>query len=82
MRMTRIFGCFGYLLYTVAVLAFMLWLQFPTAAVKAKAEAELNRLSPDLEWRIGAVSLTLPADLRFSQITVSSEGGLEQVAVE
>jgi type II secretion system protein N len=74
MRMTRIVG---YLLYTVAVVASMLWLQFPAAAVKAKAEAELNRLSPDLEWRIGAVGLALPADIRFSEITVSGKGEKE-----
>jgi type II secretion system protein N len=74
MRITRILSCCGYLLYTVVVLAFMLWLQFPAAAIKAKAEAELNRLAPDVLWQIGAVSLALPADIRFNHITVSSKG--------
>ena len=65
---------FGYLLYTVAVLLLMLWLQFPEAAVKAKAEAELNQLLPAFSWRIGGISLTLPADLHFSQISISEKG--------
>ncbi|WP_417909922.1 type II secretion system protein GspN [Candidatus Electronema sp. PJ] len=76
-RMTRMLGGCGYLLYTVAVLLLMLWLQFPAAAVKSKAEAELNRLAPGLEWRIGAVGLALPADLHFKRITVSSKGEKE-----
>ena len=63
----------GYLLYAVVALLFMLWLQFPAAAVKAKAESELNRLVPGLRWQIGSVGLALPADIRFSQITVSGE---------
>ncbi|MGR0480029.1 MAG: type II secretion system protein GspN [Candidatus Electronema sp. V4] len=70
MRMMRMLG---YLLYAVAALLFMLWLQFPAAAVKAKAESELNRLAPGLRWQIGSVGLALPADLRFSQITISGE---------
>jgi type II secretion system protein N len=77
--MQRILRYCGYLLYTTAVLLLMLWLQFPAAVVKAKAEAELNRLDSGLEWRIGAVSLALPADVRFSQITVSSKGDKESL---
>jgi type II secretion system protein N len=65
---------FGYLLYTMAVLLLMLWLQFPEAAVKAKAEAELNQLLPAFAWQIGGISLTLPADIRFSQISISEKG--------
>jgi type II secretion system protein N len=68
---------FGYLLYTVAVLLFMLWLQFPEAAVKAKAEAELNQLLPAFSWQIGKISLTLPADIRFSQISISEKAKKE-----
>lgn len=81
MRMTRIAGYCGYLLYTAAVLVLMLWLQFPVAAVKAKAEAELNRLSPDLVWQIGAVGLAFPADIRFRHITVSNKGDKEPLLV-
>ncbi len=70
MRMLRIIG---YLLYAIVSLLVMLWLQFPAAAVKAKAESELNRLAPGLRWQIGSVGLALPADIRFSRITVSGE---------
>ncbi|CAK8721065.1 MAG: type II secretion system protein N [Candidatus Electronema aureum] len=70
-------GFCGYLIYTVAVLLLMLWLQFPAAAVKAKAEAELNQLTPGLEWQIGTIGLTLPADIRFGQIKVSGKGEKE-----
>ncbi len=68
---------FGYLLYTMVVLLLMLWLQFPEAAVKAKAEAELNQLLPAFSWRIGGISLMLPADLRFSQISIKEKGRKE-----
>jgi type II secretion system protein N len=72
---------FGYLLYTAAVLLLMLWLQFPEAAVKAKAEAELNQLLPAFAWQIGGISLTLPADIRFSQISISEKGGKEPLFI-
>lgn len=71
--MTRTLECCGYLLYAAAAFVGMLWLQFPAAAVKTKAESELNRLAPGLRWQIGSVGLALPADLRFSRITVSAE---------
>lgn len=84
MRMKQLLpgkGFFGYLLYTAAVLLLMLWLQFPSAAVKAKAESELNRMLPGFVWRIGAVGLALPADVRFSQIRISGKDGKEPLLV-
>ncbi len=66
-------ACFGYFLYTLVVLLLMLWLQFPAAAVKAKAEAELNRLLPAFTWQIGSISLTFPADICFRQISISQK---------
>jgi type II secretion system protein N len=77
MRMNGIAGCFFYLLYSAAVLAFMLWLQFPAEAVRNRAEGDLNQLTPGLRWRISAAGLSAPADLRFSGITVSAQGGKE-----
>ncbi|WP_417911661.1 type II secretion system protein GspN [Candidatus Electronema sp. TJ] len=74
-------GFCGYILYTAAVLLLMLWLQFPSSAVKAKAESELNRMLPVFAWRIGSVGLTLPADIRFSQIRISSKDGQESLLV-
>jgi len=61
----------GYLLYTLAVLAFMLWYQFPAAAVKSRVEFELHRLTPDLQWKIGSIGLILPADIRLSDIKIN-----------
>jgi type II secretion system protein N len=77
MRLRQLFSgwiCFGYFFYTVAVLLFMLWLQFPATAVKTKAEAELNRLLPAFTWQIGSISLTFPADIRFRQISLREKG--------
>lgn len=74
-------GFCGYLLYAAAVLLLMLWLQFPSAAFKAKAESELNRMLPGFVWRIGAVGLALPADIRFNQIRISGKDGKEPLLV-
>ncbi len=62
----------GYLLYTLAVLAFMLWYQFPAAAVKSRVEFELHRLTPDLLWKIGSIGLALPVDFRLIDIKIST----------
>ena len=62
---------FGYLLYTLAVLAVMLWFQFPVVAVKTRLEHELRSLTPDLQWKIGRINLAMPADIRLSDIKIS-----------
>lgn len=77
MRIKGIAGCFFYLLYTIAVLLLMLWLQFPAEAVRKRAETDLNRLTPGVEWRIGAAGLALPGDLRFSGIKGGGKGSKE-----
>ena len=68
----------GYLLYTLAVLAFMLWFQFPVVAVKTRLESELRGLTPDLQWNIGRISLALPADILLSDIRVSDKHKLKE----
>ena len=67
---------FAYLLYTLAVLAIMLWYQFPADAAKTRLESELHSLTPNLQWKIGSIGLVLPADIRFSDIKIS--GSREQ----
>ncbi len=62
----------AYLLYTLAVLAFMLWYQFPADAAKTRLESELDSATPALQWKIGSIGLTLPADIHFADIRVSS----------
>lgn len=64
----------GYLLYTLAVLAFMLWFQFPAAAVKSRVEYELHGLTPDLQWKIGRTGLALPAGIWLNDIKISNSG--------
>ena len=64
----------GYLVYTLVVLVFMLWYQFPAAAVKAKVEAELHKHTPDLEWEIGNISPSLPIAVRLNDVKISSSG--------
>jgi len=61
-------GVVSYLLYSLAVLAFMLWYQFPAEVAKNRLELELNRLTPDLQWKIGRVGLGLPADILLTDI--------------
>jgi type II secretion system protein N len=61
----------AYLLYTLLVLLFMLWFQFPGKAVKKRVETELNSLTPGLYWNVGSIGLGLPADIRFNDIRVS-----------
>ncbi len=70
----RLFNISCYLLYTMAVLVLLLWYQFPAAAVKARLESELQGISPGLQWHIGKVALALPADIRFSEVSVGAAG--------
>jgi type II secretion system protein N len=65
-------GVVSYLLYSLAVLAFMLWYQFPAEVAKNRLEFELNRLTPDLQWEIGRVGLGLPADFLLTDIKLAA----------
>lgn len=69
---------FGYLLYSLAVLAFMLWFQFPVVSVKTRLEHELHGLTPGLKWNIGTISLALPADIRLTDIMVTDNRKLKE----
>ncbi len=70
----RLFSIACYLAYTLVVLLFMLWFQFPATAVKARMETELNRLQPGLQWRIGSLGLRLPRDILVGDIEISETG--------
>ena len=70
----RLFSMACYLAYTLVVLLFMLWFQFPATAVKARVETELNRLQPGLQWRIGSLGLRLPRDILVRDIEISESG--------
>ena len=63
---------FAYLLYTLAVLAIILWYQFPADAAKTRLESELHSFTPGLQWKIGSIGLVLPANILFSDIKITS----------
>ncbi len=67
----RVVEICSYLLYTLLVLLFMLWYQFPAKAVKSRVEAELHNLTPDLYWHIGSIGLRPPADIRLNDIRIT-----------
>ncbi len=71
-RMIRgIFAALGYLGYTLAVLALLLWFLFPAASVRAWLEMQLDGLNPALTWQIQGLHLTAPAGLTATDIRVS-----------
>ncbi len=63
----------GYLLYTLVVLVVMLWLLFPSAAVRQRLEYQLQTMTPGLQWSIGNISLALPADIVLTDITITDK---------
>lgn len=66
----RLASITGYLLYTLIVLAVMLWYLFPAETAKKRLEAELYRLTPDLQWKIGKVGLSLFAAIRLADVEI------------
>ncbi|MCI5144689.1 MAG: type II secretion system protein GspN [Candidatus Electrothrix sp. AR3] len=64
--------CF-YLLYTLIVLVFLLWLRFPVDAVRARVESDLNKMTPDFNWSIGKIGLSFPLDIRFDNIKIGKK---------
>ncbi|XOF32915.1 MAG: type II secretion system protein GspN [Candidatus Electrothrix sp. YB6] len=68
----------GYLLYTLAVLCFLLWYKFPSDAVLTRAEKDLNRMTPSLQWDIGRISLLPPQDILLRNIRISSKSSKEK----
>jgi len=73
----------GYLVYSLAVLVFMLWFLFPGTALKSRMEAELHRISPDLQWHIGSIRPALPAALQLNDSTLcESSSGKELLKID
>ncbi len=62
-----------YLLYTLIVLGLMLWYLFPADAAKKRLESELHRLTPDLQWKIGKVGLSLPAAIGLTDVEIRTD---------
>lgn len=73
--MKNIFGKFsailGYLLYGGVVLILLLWLLFPTDALKSYIEARGSRLAPAWQLRIGEFHLVHPLFLRVRNCDIS-----------
>jgi len=71
-RMIRgIFSALGYLGYTLAVLAVLLWFLFPAASVRAWLETQLDGLNPALTWKIQGLSFIVPVGLAATDIRIS-----------
>lgn len=65
----------GYLLYTLVVLVGLLWLLFPTEAVQARLEQELQKHYPGYSWKIGSVGLALPGGVVLTDVQMTSAKG-------
>ncbi|HDK43753.1 MAG TPA: type II secretion system protein GspN [Desulfobacteraceae bacterium] len=68
----KIFAALGYLGYTLAVLALLLWFLFPAASVRAWLETQLDGLNPELTWKIRGLGFTLPVGLVATDIRISN----------
>jgi type II secretion system protein N len=63
----------GYLLYTFAVLLFLLWYEFPADAVKIRVERDLNSMTPALRWNIGRITFLPPAAVQLNDIRINGK---------
>ncbi|VAW40198.1 hypothetical protein MNBD_DELTA04-1637 [hydrothermal vent metagenome] len=68
----KIFAALGYLGYTLAVLALLLWFLFPAASVRAWLETQLDGLNPALTWQIRGLRFTVPVGLVATDIRISN----------
>jgi len=62
----------GYLVFILIILGIMLWIQFPAEKVKTRLEAELHNITPDLEWKIGSIGLSLPEAVKLTDVRIFS----------
>ena len=61
----------GYLLYTLVVLACLLWWKFPARTVKSWLEHRLNAETSGYAWNIDELKLVLPGRMQVSGITLT-----------
>lgn len=69
----------GYLLYTLAVLCFLLWYLFPAQQIKQRVEFELNTKTPALHWKIERIALDFPGVVRLHGVQLTSGKGTGEV---
>lgn len=68
----RLLSLTGYLLYTLIVVAVLLWLLFPAESVQTWLEQQLQNYSPGYSWKIGSVGLALPGELVLTDIRMGA----------
>lgn len=61
----------GYLLYTLTVLVFLLWMLFPAETVKTWLEQQLDARYPQYVWSIGSFKPVFPGRLELADITIT-----------
>lgn len=64
----------GYLVYTLAVLAVLLWLLFPQEKVRDLIVRQLNAVSPGLHWKVSTSSLRLSDGITLQAIEGYEQG--------
>jgi type II secretion system protein N len=60
----------GYLLYTLAVLLFLLRYKFPVDALRTRIEKDLNRMTPALQWTVKEIALLPPFKVQLRHISI------------
>lgn len=63
----------GYLLYTLAVLLFLLWYKFPADALKSRIEKDLNMMTPTLQWVVKEIALLPPFNVQLRNISLTGK---------
>ena len=68
-----VFASLGYLVYTLIVIVFLLWVLFPADSFRLWLQAGLNSLYPALKWEIEDVQTALPIGLQISGINIRDD---------
>ena len=77
-KITRILlTILGYLLYTIGVVVFLLWILFPRDSALVWLQRQLDTMEPSLAWKIKDLKPELPLSLKVSDISLFSRGDME-----
>lgn len=77
----RVGSGIGYLVYVVGILVLLLWFLFPQETMRRSLEAWLDRIWPELHWRIPAMTMAMPPSLVLSDVQGYDRAGEKRTLV-
>ncbi|MCI5125816.1 MAG: type II secretion system protein GspN, partial [Candidatus Electrothrix sp. AR5] len=69
----KLLKCSGYLLYTIVVVALLLWYKFPADALKSRIEKDLNMMTPAQQWVVQEIALLPPFYVQLRNISITGK---------